>query len=290
MLHAVVDCGSFANAAEFLHVSQPAISYTIAKLEELLGVRILKLEGRKAHITEPGIALLERSRFLLREAVELEEFAESLRHGRGTEVKLAVDKSFPTRVLVPALRMFSLQREGVKVHLFEVSGTKIEKALQDRSADLAISGYVPIGSQGNLLIEIEYVAVAHPDHPLFGLQRELSQADLDREMRVVCSDELGGMMNENPGASGTALRWHVSSFDTAESVLSECLGYGWLPKDRVQKSLDSGKLKILPLTRHGSYRTSFYLVHARPSAVGSEASRLADVLHSVASVTMKSTN
>lgn len=79
VFHAVIACGSFSGAADFLHVSQPAISYSIAKLEDQFGVRLLKLDGRKAYITEAGKALLDRSHLLLREATELEAFADALR-------------------------------------------------------------------------------------------------------------------------------------------------------------------------------------------------------------------
>src|SRR4051794_11176293 len=82
-LHAVVDCGGFSDAAEFLNVSQSAISYTVAKLQEQLGIPILKVEGRKAQLTEAGRELLQRSRHLIKDAIELEIFAENLRFGRG---------------------------------------------------------------------------------------------------------------------------------------------------------------------------------------------------------------
>lgn len=78
--HAVVECGGYANAAEFLHRTQPAISYSIAKLEQRLGIPLLKIEGRKAQLTELGMKLVVRSRMLLEQAIELEQFAESLRH------------------------------------------------------------------------------------------------------------------------------------------------------------------------------------------------------------------
>jgi DNA-binding transcriptional LysR family regulator len=78
MLHAVATCNSFSVAAEFLHVSQPSISYAIGKLEGQLGVPLLKLDGGKVELTEAGTALLERARCLMREAIALEKFAESL--------------------------------------------------------------------------------------------------------------------------------------------------------------------------------------------------------------------
>jgi DNA-binding transcriptional LysR family regulator len=44
-LLAVVRNDGFARAAEVLHLSQPAISYTIAKIEERLGISILRQKG-----------------------------------------------------------------------------------------------------------------------------------------------------------------------------------------------------------------------------------------------------
>lgn len=75
VLHAVVDHGSFAGAAEHLGLTQPAISYSIAKLEDLFTVSLFKQSGRKAYLTEAGRELLERSRLLLDLATELELFA-----------------------------------------------------------------------------------------------------------------------------------------------------------------------------------------------------------------------
>jgi DNA-binding transcriptional LysR family regulator len=66
------------------------------------------------------------------------------------------------------------------------------------------------------------------------------------------------------------------------SAVSECLGYGWLPKHQIQKALDNGsRLKVLPLQNGGSRRSNFYLIHARSSLPSPQASQLAEFLHSV---------
>lgn len=77
--HAVIACGGYAGAAEYLHVTQPAISYSITKLERQFGIRLLKMNGRRAEISSVGQALFPRSHELLRLAAELETMAGSLR-------------------------------------------------------------------------------------------------------------------------------------------------------------------------------------------------------------------
>jgi len=286
MFHAVVSCGSYSGAAEMLQVSQPAISYSIARLEEHLGVPLLKLEGRKAHLTGPGRVLIERSRALVREAMELEQFTEDLKINWRPEIGLAVHKDFPSSVLIPAIRTFSQQPRSAKINLIEGSMPQIERVIREQSVDLAINMHVPHGLHGDLLVEMEYVAVAHPGHPLFALDREITPMDLEHEVQVLPSSEfsmdIAGKSKSNKSSKGSEGRenaqlWHVSSFDTAERALSEGFGYGWLPRQRIQQSLNAGRLRILPVQNHKGYKSTFYLIHG-PSILTSEASRLADVL------------
>ncbi|MFC1748652.1 LysR family transcriptional regulator, partial [Pseudomonadota bacterium] len=61
-LQAVVECGGYAQAAKQLHRSQSSVSYSVARLQEQLGVPLLEIHGRKAQLTPAGEALLNRSR------------------------------------------------------------------------------------------------------------------------------------------------------------------------------------------------------------------------------------
>ena len=51
---AVVDEGSYARAAEVLHKSQSAVTYTIQKMEEQLGVKVFEIQGRKSQADRGG--------------------------------------------------------------------------------------------------------------------------------------------------------------------------------------------------------------------------------------------
>ena len=51
VLAAVIDRGGFAQAAAALHRSQSAVSYAVARLQELLDTPLLSLKGRKAVLT-----------------------------------------------------------------------------------------------------------------------------------------------------------------------------------------------------------------------------------------------
>jgi DNA-binding transcriptional LysR family regulator len=284
ILHAVIDCGGFAEAARHLHLSQSAISYTVAKLQEQLNVPILKIEGRKATLTNAGRALLQRSRHVLKEAIELELFARNLRQGWVSEVRLVVDHNFPSGLLMNALRQFEDLGHGVHVRLREVAMPRAEEVLRDASVDLAISPRVPLGFLGEPLVEVEYIAVAHPAHPLLALGRDLTVADLEREICIGI-----GPMDEfdagNTDVSGSTHRWSMSSLDRVVEAVCECFGYAWLPRQRIQSRLDQGLLVPLPLRGEGHvFKSVLYLIHGLHWSGSTAASRLADVLRSLAPV------
>jgi DNA-binding transcriptional LysR family regulator len=281
LLHAVVDCGGYAEAAKALHLSQSTISYTISKLQEQLGVSLLRIEGRKAILTTAGRALLERSRHILKEAIELETFAKNLGHGWGEEVQVVFDHNFPAHSLMQAVNKFTvLGRGAANVHLREVAMLQVEEILKDHRVDLAISDRVPLGFLGEPLLEVEFIAVAHPEHPLLKLDREITAGDFAQHIQI----EVGRMNHSGDSRIENrqqSRRWAMSSFDTVVTALCEGHGYAWLPAHRIRNWLDQGSLVRLPMRDKTVRNAILYLVHAHPWSATTAANRFAEVLREV---------
>jgi len=72
---AVAETGNFTRAAERSHVSQPSLSQQISKLESEIGHKLFHRLGRKAVVTEAGVAFLERAKRIL---FEVENAAKEL--------------------------------------------------------------------------------------------------------------------------------------------------------------------------------------------------------------------
>jgi len=280
VLQAVIDCGGFAQAAEQLHRSQSSVSYTVAKMQQQLGVTLLQIEGRKAMLTEAGKALLRQSRHLLQEALRLEQFADDLEQGWEAEIQLVVDAAFPTSLLMQALREFEPLSHGTRVQLNEVVLSGAEDALLQGEADLAIAAQIPSSFLADPLIEIEFLAVAHRDHPLHKLGRGITVSDLERELQVVIRDS-GLRQQRDVGWLGAAHRWSVSSIETATTAISEGLGFAWLPKHRIRDLLKHGVLKPIPLRDGGAYKSALYLIYGQSREPGPGTRQLAALLRKV---------
>ena len=277
VLQTVIDSGGFAQAAKALHRSQSSISYAVNKLQEQLGVTVLEIRGRKAQLTEAGEVLLRRSRSVLEEALELEAVASHLKLGWEPEIRLVVDAAFPMHILLEALKTFAPLSRGTRVLLKEVVLSGALDALEHGETDLVIGAEFPDGFLADQLIDIEFVAVAHPAHRLHQLGRALTERDLKSEMQVVIQDS-GEGSPRNVGWLGAEHRWTVSSFDKAITTVSSGLGYAWLPQDQIREQLQSHRLLPLPLKRGKQYRAHLYMYFGQEFP-GEASKLLAKLLH-----------
>ena len=276
-LQAVVDYGGYAQAAEHLFRSQSTISYSISKLQELLGVQLLVVQGRKAQLTDMGEVLVRRSHQLLKDVAELEQLAESLRQGREAEIRFVVDAAFPNAILMEALKKFAPQSGGTRVQLKEVVLSGADEALEAGEADLIISASNPSEYLGDIIYQVEFVAVAHPEHHLHQLGRKLTMKDLEREMQVVIRDS-GSKHNVDMGWLGAEHRWTVTSMETASAAVASGLGFAWLPRHHIQDKLEQGLLRILPLKEGQVYKGNLHLFYGKPNNVGPATRELATVI------------
>lgn len=278
-LQAVIDYGGYAQAAEHLHRSQSSVSYAVNRLQEQLGLKLLHIEGRKAVLSDTGRILLQRSRQLLADASAIEQQARHLKQGWEAEIRLAVEAAYPTQYLMQALKQFEPLSKDTRIRLQEVVLSGAEDILLAGNADLVISSYVPRGFLAEELIQVQFIAVAHPDHPLHQLGRGITMQDLNRETHVVVSDS--GSKGIDAGWLNEAHRWVVASLESARKVISSGLGYGWLPENEIQQQMKNGELKPLPLLEGEQNTGILYLIYAYPEQTGPAAKLLADILKTV---------
>ncbi|MEQ4450098.1 LysR family transcriptional regulator [Kosakonia sp. YIM B13605] len=249
LLHKVVELGSFAKAAEETHRSQSSVSYNLALLQERLGVALLVQEGRRAVLTPAGELLLNQVKPLLKAFDWVETRAATLRNGMRTRLDLVVDSIFPRARLFAILRQFQQRYPQTQVRLTEVLETASSELPVHAQADVMIlTRRQDMTGRGEWLMNIDFVAVAHRDHPLCAAE-QVSEAMLAGWplIRIAESDN-----RQSPVAQES---WTFSTIDAAVEAVLYQVGYGWLPEERIQPLLNSGVLKTLPLS-HGTRRAT----------------------------------
>lgn len=155
----IVEHGTFTAAAKAAHLSQPALSASIQRLEEAHGARLLDRGRRGASPTAAGRALIPRARAAL-SAVEEGKRAvrEVLELERG-EVRLGAGATACTYLLPPTLADFRRAHPGVRFWLRETTTEEAIDAVDAGELDLAIVTH----PRGDRWFEDELIVVAAPE-------------------------------------------------------------------------------------------------------------------------------
>src|SRR3954470_5503571 len=222
-LQAVVESGGYAQAAEAMHKSQSTLTYAVQKIEHLLDLKVFEIRGRKAVLTDAGQVLYRRARTLLEEAATLERGAAAMSAEWQPEIAIAVEAIFPTWLLLECLAKFAKERPETRIELYETVLTGTGEMLAQGRVDFAI-GSDRSGVSGDMLLAMEAVAVAHPDHPLHHLGRKITPRDLRAHRRILIRDTA---VQRDKEVTGVELRWTVSYKATSIRALTMGLGYAW---------------------------------------------------------------
>lgn len=267
VLAAVVDHGGFAQAAEVLHRSQSSVSYAVARLQEALDLPLLVIEGRRAVLTSNGQVLLRRARLLTRELQSLESMAHTLRKGWEPKLDLVIDAAFPRERLLAIVSELQQSCPGTQVQLSDAVLSGAEEAIVEGTADVVITTLVPPGFAGDWLMDVPFVAVASPSHPLLQLGASIATAQLLPYVQCVIRDS-GRTHPRDDGWLGANVRCTVSSMEASLATVIAGLAYAWLPRHLVAPAIDAGRLVELPLAAGAERKVSLSIVLVRPDTAG----------------------
>ena len=246
VLDAIARKGSFAAAAEELHRVPSAITYTVQKLEQDLGVTLFDRSGHRARLTAAGEELLKEGRHLLRAAVDLECRVQRVAKGWETELRVAYDDLVCSEHLTPLIAGFYEQGSGTRLRFgAEVLGGCWDALLSGR-ADLVIgapsdppleAGYTvrPMG-------EIEWVFTVAPSHPLAALGRAVSASDILTSRVVIVADSSRSLPPRSSGLSPGPDSLTVSTLQAKLAAQIAGLGVGFLPVHLAGPALADGRL------------------------------------------------
>jgi DNA-binding transcriptional LysR family regulator len=118
---AVADHGSFTKAAAAVHLSQPALSHAVAKLEAELGVTLFDRLGRGAALTAAGEAFEAIARDTLRDAERLTTTMAEIAGAVSGRLQLAAPRTLVRR-MAGLVGCFRTRHPGVVVELSDTEG------------------------------------------------------------------------------------------------------------------------------------------------------------------------
>ncbi|MFT4010654.1 MAG: LysR family transcriptional regulator [Nocardioidaceae bacterium] len=231
---AVTQHGSLRRASEHLHISQPALSEAIAKLERELGVTLLDRRRSGARISREGQELLRNMAEVL-EAVDRLRVAAGDQTAAARVVRVGTVNAGTARLLLPAVRRLHVKQPGSAVEIRNLQQEAIHTGLAEGGLDLGLVNLLggddlPPGVTGHRLLHGRPVAVLPGDHPLTQ-QEEVSAADLRHEPFIGMRP--GYLMHRFAHrlfGADLPLEWHsTDGAEMGKMMVAEGLGISLLP-------------------------------------------------------------
>ncbi|MDO9456850.1 LysR family transcriptional regulator [Nocardioides sp.] len=181
---AVTQHGSLRRASERLHISQPALSEAVSKLERELGVMLLDRRRSGARISREGRELLQHMVEVL-EAVDRLKVAAGDRGAEARQVRVGTVNAATTTLLVPAVTQLQALHPETNLELLTMQQAEIEQGLLEGSLDLGLVNVLggddpPVDLVGTDLLHGRPVVVLPADHPLTA-QQLITAEDLRAE-------------------------------------------------------------------------------------------------------------
>jgi DNA-binding transcriptional LysR family regulator len=157
----VVETGSFSAAARDLKLGQPAISKTVAALEERLGVRLLVRSTRQLSPTEAGMAFYEHALRAIAQANEADAAAQGAGAGLEGRLRICAPVTFARLHLVPKLGEFMDAHPRLRLELV-MDDRVIDLVAENIDAALRLGILSDSSLRARKLAEAERYVVATP--------------------------------------------------------------------------------------------------------------------------------
>src|SRR5213595_2722127 len=122
--HAIVALAEtlhFGRAANRLHVSQPALSKRVRRIEDRIGGPLLVRRYRDVRLTEAGRLVAERGRHLLRESEATVALAQRAARGEAGRLRIGFGIASILGFLPDVLLRFRRSHPGVQLYLRDMS-------------------------------------------------------------------------------------------------------------------------------------------------------------------------
>lgn len=258
----IVELGTFTGAARRAHLSQPALTAAIQRLEAEVGARLLLRGPGGATPTAAGAALVPHARAVLAALADARRAVAEIEGLRAGEVRVGASATACTYLLPPTLAAFRAERPKIRFLLREATPDEVLEALDRGDLDLGVI----TSEHGEPWLVDELILIAAPTLP---------------------HPERAPFVTFGPGSTTRALL--LRHFPEAEIVMElgsiaavkgnvrAGIGVALVGRSTVEHDLAAGRLVAVPDPRTPIAR-EFRLVHRGVDRLAPAAARLREML------------
>jgi len=285
---AVVEAGSLGRAAEALHLSEPAVSRIIKRLEAQLHVQLFERRTTGMELTSFGQALLPHANLLTSEATHAIDEINALRGLDRGLLRVGAVASAAIMILPTVLERLLIKWPGLQVQITEAVEDRLAVALASSTIDVVVSGSIAgsddIVQLGEHRFSDRYSVIASADHPL-RQQKGLSIRDLAGMQWVMPPEDaeprrLFHSVLDQLGIAHPVIRVETRSPAAIKAMVAATQFLGWLPEPLFEAERAAGLVVTLPV-KELSLPRRFYVYRRRQSFIAPPVLRFLEELRNI---------
>lgn len=255
IFNTVAKYSSFKKASEILHISQPALSIQVKKLEGQISLKLFYKLGNKMYLSDGGIMLYEYTKKIFSIIEEMENNISSQNGFIGGTINVGGSNTPGTYILPIVIGEMKKLYPSVTVNLHIANTSEITTLIDNGTLDVAVNGgncnynnfvfveklfddrLVIVASPKNKLCEKEYVDIDDLSEESFIVHETTSQLYTCFKIFI---DEYN--IPEN-------ISMYLGSIDAIKQAVSVNLGISIMPYYAVKAEILMGLLKELNMGR-----------------------------------------
>ena len=241
---AAVEEGSFSAAGRKLRRAQSVVSQTLANLEGQLGVKLFDRASRYPRLTDEGRSLLVDARSIANTIDGFKARAHAMREGLEPELAVAIDVMYPMEALTRAAAASREKYPHTSLRLYVEALGGVIKPVLDGSCSIGVIGslpFVPEELHSEPLLDIRFVTVVSPTHPLAKSRGVISKSVIQKHVQLVLTDRTTLTEGRNFSVL-SPLTWRLADLGAKLAFLRAGLGWGHMPLHMVSTDLAADSL------------------------------------------------
>ncbi len=241
----IVELGTFAAVAREMNLSAMMISKYLSQLEESLGVTLLNRTTRHMNLTEAGEVYYSRSKQLLDDFLELDEYTAQLgRNVKGT-LKISAPIDFGGLYMVPAIDAYQQENPDVKI-LMTLHNSRANLMEGNFDLSILVTDSLDLGVVARKIAETRLCTYASPGYlAKYGEPRHIDDLSGHRCLHYMDTPHRDyWVFKVNGEETKIKTNWHFASNNGRALCQAAALGMGitQAPALSVANHLEQGKL------------------------------------------------
>lgn len=171
--------GSIREASAVLHLTQPAMSRSLAEIERILGVQLFDRGPKGMTATAAGTPLIIHMQLVTSEVGSMLRHANEIKNGGRGEVRVGTLLAGTADILPAAVFEVTRQHPGVRIAVSEGTPDRLHEDLMSGQVDLVVGRVSPLASMPGVHVEPLYDDEVHvvctPSHPRSGHRGNLTE-------------------------------------------------------------------------------------------------------------------